>query len=275
MSVDRTNKVDFSGCNIRSWEALSQQVRQHDTKGKNLLAKLDAFPNSVLVSGCQRSGTTMLSRIITSSDGMVNYWFGKDDELDAALILSGEVKYLPQSQEERHCFQTTYLNEQYPEYFVNDSSHKLIWVLRNPYSVVYSMAYNWKRFARDELFDSVGRSVMPKEELEQCRFLGQVFISKLKKACFAYNGKISQLPAIKEKLGSDRVWVVDYDELVKNKTTLLPKIYEFIDLPYKESYCDKIKSSSMAKADKMSVKHKAYVKQHCMPVYEAMLDLVS
>ncbi len=217
----------------------------------------------------------MLSRIITTSDGMINYWFGKDDELDAALILSGEVNYLPGSPEERHCFQTTYLNERYPEYFLKNQSHKLIWVLRNPYSVVYSMAYNWGRFSRNELFDAIGRPVMSEKELEQSRFLGQTLISKFKKACFAYNGKISQLSIIKEKLGADRVWVVDYDELVKNKTTLLPKIYEFIDLPYNESYCEKIKSSSIAKADKMSVKHKAYVKKHCMPVYEEMLSLVS
>ncbi len=275
MSVGTINKVDFSGCNIRSWEALSKQVRLHDKKGKNLLAKLDEFPNSVLVSGCQRSGTTMLSRIITTSDGMVDYWFGKDDELDAALILSGEVNYSPKSSEERHCFQTTYLNERYPEYFSKGQSHKLIWVLRNPYSVVYSMAYNWGSFARNELFSAIGKPVMPKSELEKCRFLGKPLISKLKKSCFSYNGKISQLPIIKETLGADRVWVVDYDELVRNKKVLLPKIYEFIELPYKESYCEKIKSSSIGKADKMSEKHKAYVKEHCIPVYEEMLALVS
>ncbi len=275
MSTGKANKVDLKGCNIRSWEAFGRQVRQHDEKGKNLLAQLDKFPSSILVTGCQRSGTTMLSRIITTSDGMVNYWFGRDDELDAALILSGEVDYSPQSPKERHCFQTTYLNERYLEYFTKDSSHRLIWVLRNPYSVVYSMAYNWKRFARNELFDAVGKQVMPKEELEKSRFWGRPFISKLKKACFAYNGKISQLPQIKEKLGSDRVWVVDYDELVKNKTRLLPEIYEFIDLPYKDSYCEKIKSSSIGKADKMSAQHKEYVAKHCFPLYEKMLELVS
>ena len=91
------------------------------------------FGGAILVTGCQRSGTTILSRIITRSDGMVDYWFGRDDELDAALILSGHVWHSPVG---RYCFQTTYLNECYEEYFQCDLNQKIIWMIRSPYSVI-------------------------------------------------------------------------------------------------------------------------------------------
>ena len=71
---------------ITTWRQFTAQIR---SKGHGLLKTLDDFPNAVLVTGCQRSGTTMMSRIITQSEGMVDYWTGPDDELDAALILSG------------------------------------------------------------------------------------------------------------------------------------------------------------------------------------------
>jgi ligand-binding sensor domain-containing protein len=48
-----------------------------------------------------------------------NYWFGRDDELDAALILSGHVDH---QQNGRYCFQTTYINECFREYFEACSS---------------------------------------------------------------------------------------------------------------------------------------------------------
>ena len=56
-----------------------------------------------------------------------------DDELDAALALAGLVD-LPL--ERRYCFQTTYLNERYEDYRTLDAGQRLIWVLRNHYSVV-------------------------------------------------------------------------------------------------------------------------------------------
>ena len=93
MVSDIRERMQPEKCRIKTWRRFAREVRP---KGCRLLSRLERFPKSVLVTGCQRSGTTMLSRIITQSEGMTNYWFGKDDELDAALILSGEVEYDPE-----------------------------------------------------------------------------------------------------------------------------------------------------------------------------------
>jgi hypothetical protein len=226
------------------------------TPGRRLLERLDDFPDSILVTGCQRSGTTMLARVITRSDGMRNFWFGRDDELDAALILSG---YVEHDTTGRHCFQTTYLNERYPEYFGRSREHTVIWVLRNPYSVVHSLLYHWGRFSRfafNELFGRWG-------------------LSRLLRACLSYNGKVSQLFALKEGLGTSRLLVLEYDELVKHKYELLPRVYAFIDLPFHDDYTERIHAKSVDKAASLSTHERATIERLCMPVYERARSLVS
>ena len=253
---------------IKSWQKFGKHVR---SKGCDLLSQLDNFPNSVLVSGCQRSGGTMLAGILTKSEGMVNFAWSKDDELDAALILSGIEDHKPQG---RYCFQTTYLNECYQEYFEVKSSFKLIWLLRNPHSVVYSLIHNWKRFALNELYLACGMEITPKPIVERYNRFGLISVSRLTRACMSYNAKISQIYEILEKLGPDAVYVVDYDELVTNKNDFLPDLYDFIDLPYQNKYADAILSSSLKKADKLSVRERTMVDELCMPVYEKLRGLI-
>src|SRR5690606_4816997 len=79
------------------WPRFHREVRG---EGRRLLCRLDRFPDAVLISGCQRSGTTMLSRIIRESAGMANYRRRDDDELDAALILAGVES--PSERSEQH-----------------------------------------------------------------------------------------------------------------------------------------------------------------------------
>lgn len=252
--------------NIRTWKQFARYVRPDN----NLLVSLDQFPNSILVAGCQRSGTTMLARIFTKSDGMINYWFGEDDELDAALILSGHVDHECQG---RYCFQTTYLNERYPEYF-NHSGYKLIWVLRNPFSVVYSLLYHWKRFAFNELFQNCGYQLLDAALQRKYDTFGNWGVKRLTRACMSYNGKTSQVFEIYEKLGPENMMIVDYDELVSHKETILPTIYEFVGLPFQDKYTGYINVASINKAKRLSEKERITIEELCIPVYEKARKLI-
>ena len=246
---------------IRKWPQFARHVR---ASGVPLLGKLDCFPNSVLVAGCQRSGTTMLARLITQSPGMVDYRFGPDDELDAALILSGYVEHPARG---RYCFQTTYLNERYREYFCHCNEHRIIWVIRNPYSVVYSLVHHWSRFAFTELFDACGVQLLSETEQQRYRRYGNWGISRLRRACLCYQGKTSQLFEIVERMGKDRIMVVDYDELVRDKARMLPAIYRFIELPYKPEYGVAIGAHSLNKYSKLSAGEQMRIARDCGPVY--------
>lgn len=249
---------------ITMWSQFTEKIRKKD---RQLLARLDDFPGAVLIAGCQRSGTTMLARIITQSAGMVNYWFGSDDELDAALILSGYVAHEPNG---RYCFQTTFLDDHYREYF----SHKdfqLIWVLRNPFSVVYSLLYNWKSRSLDGTFSQSGADLLAGSEKLKYKILGVKSIARAKKACLLYNSKINQLLQLLEVLTSDNLKVIDYDHLVNNKKVTLPEIYQWINLGYRDEYADQIHTQSLNKKKQLLTAEAACVKGLSQPVYEYAL----
>ena len=211
---------------VKSWGQFDRRVR---FSGRKLLGRLDEFQSPILVAGCQRSGTTALSRLITGSEGMTDFQFSDDDELDAALLLSG---WVPHSPHGRYCFQTTYLNNSYPEYFEHDD-YKLIWVLRNPASVIYSMLYNWKTAALNRLFLHCGAALLEDREQWRYRHLGAFSIPRLRRACLSYNAKVSHVFKLRERLGNDRLFIIDYERMTHHKKAVLPMIYEYVDLPYR------------------------------------------
>src|SRR5262245_36458151 len=110
----------------RSWRKFHHGPRQN---AQPLLRNLPAYADCVPVAGCQRPGTTMLTRLIAGTRGFRPLHLTHDDELDAALALGGYIDLPPGV---RYCFQTTYLNERYPEYHTLGPAQRLIWVLRNP-----------------------------------------------------------------------------------------------------------------------------------------------
>lgn len=251
----------------KTWPAFAREVRGTQA---SLLTRLDDFPDSVLVTGCQRSGGTMLARVITQSEGMVNYWFGKDDELDAALVLSGRV---PHQSSGRHCFQTTYLNERYREY-LDHPGHRIVWSLRNPQSVVYSMVYNWRRFALNELFLQCGYGQMDYRDRVRFQRFGLFGIAPIRRAAYAYAGKVAQLFYLREHYPADRLTILEYDQLVRDKARLLHALYQRIDLAYRDDYADPISERSLGKKDRLSANERAVVEDIALPVFERALKLV-
>lgn len=202
---------------------------------------------------------------------MANYWFGKDDELDAALILSGEVETdLPG----RFCFQTTYLNECYHEYFEHDGDYRMVWVLRNPFSVVYSLMYNWRRWTLNELFRACGEDLLEGRFIERYRRFGLLGVPRIIRACMAYNGKVSQLFELKSHMERHKLMVVEYDELVNDPHQQLPRIYQHIDLDYQDRYCMQIHKRSTGKKNQLTEKEQDLVLRLCLPIYERAKSIV-
>lgn len=253
---------------IRSWGQFDRKVR---FSGRKLLNRLDYFSNSVLVAGCQRSGTTALSRVITGSDGMTEFQFGTDDELDAALILSG---WVDRTLKGRCCFQTTYLNDSYQEYFEH-GDYRLVWVLRNPASVIYSMLYNWKNAALNRLFRHCGSALLESNEQLRYRYLGAYSIPRLRRACLSYNAKVSQTFTLRERLGNDRLYIIDYEQLIQDKEAVLPRIYDFIGLSYRKEYASRFHAGSLSKAKTFHRRHGEVLDSVCFPLYQKACRLVS
>ncbi|HEY3515679.1 MAG TPA: hypothetical protein VGL98_01440 [Gammaproteobacteria bacterium] len=176
-----------------------------------LLAKLDDYPEALLIAGCDWAATTAITRLFKRLPCFADSSWGHDDELDGALLLSGRRERRAIG---RPCFQTTYLRERYREYFAHDD-FKLVWVIREPRAAVSSLLANRERaLPPRQVLGLPGKSTR-----------GQA-ASRLEKACAAYLASIRQTLEIKERLG-ERVAVVDYDELAAHRNRLLPALCRF------------------------------------------------
>jgi hypothetical protein len=248
---------------IRTWRQFARRVRRRSDR---LLLNLPHFPDAVLVSGCQRSGTTIVTRILGASDDLMQYVRGRDDELDAALLLAGAVP-LPNERGLRYCFQTTYLNERYGEYFDHVGKYRLVWVIRNPFSVVYSLLYNWRRFAFNELFNACGRPLLDEREHERFRRFGRFALNRCRRASLAYNGKLNQAVTLRERLGPSRMMVIDYDDLVSDAGATLNAVFEFLGLTYEPAYATQLSQASVNKARLLSRPEREIVSETCYAGY--------
>ncbi len=212
----------------------------------------------------------MLAKILAESEGIYDFKLGASDAcLDAGLILADVVDHPPLK--ERYCFQTTHVDERFEEYFEHDGDFRLIWCLRNPLSVVYSLVYNWTRWGLNTTFMRCGAERLePKPMLFD--MLGAVTVDKLSKACMIYNAKVSQIFDLSSRLQSRGFVVVEYDELVRGKAAILPEIYNFLDVDYRPEYAEKILTSSLNKADRLTSSEVETINRLCGPVYERARD---
>jgi len=246
---------------ITSWHQFESSVRRN---GRPLLCELDRFPDAVLVAGCQRSGTTAVARLIREAGSMADFSFTPDDELDAALILSG---YLDYSTGARACFQTTYLNERYVEYFDHDN-YRLIWLLRRPEDVVCSMLRNWKRGALNRLFRGCGHEMLDTPARVRYRRWGNLAFSRLTKACLSYNAKTAQVHELARGLPPERLFIADYSDLVLNRETRIPEMFAFAGISFEPCQLDGLHERSLGKSQQMKAHLRREILAACEPEYE-------
>jgi hypothetical protein len=175
------------------------------------LARLDDYPDALLIAGCDWAATTAVTRLFKRLPCFTDSSWGHDDELDGALLLAGQ---RARAAGPRHCFQTTYVRDRYHEYFEHER-FKLVWIVREPRAAVRS------------LLESRDRALPPRTALGLAgkSVLGQG-ASRLEKACAAYLASIRQTLEIKDRLG-ERVAVIDYDELAADRGRLLPALCRF------------------------------------------------
>jgi hypothetical protein len=185
---------------ITSWEQFHLATAQ-----RPLLARLDDYGDALLIAGCDRSAATAVTRLFKRLSCFADSGYGHDDELDGALLLAG---LRGREHPGRHCFQTSYVDRRFEEYF-DHSGYRLIWIVREPRAAVCSLLGDRQK--------KPGRSA--------ASTLGQG-ASRLEKACAAYIAAIEQTLELEERLGA-RVAIVDYDALAADRARLVPALCRF------------------------------------------------
>jgi hypothetical protein len=193
------------GDHITSW---------HDyyaaTADRPVLACLDRYPDALLISGCDWSAVTAVTRLYQRLPDFADSSWDHDDELDGALLLAG-LQQGPTAG--RHCFQTSFVRDRYREYFAHES-YRLVWIVREPRAAVRSLLGQQKILPRRTALGLAPKSA------------GGQGTSRLEKACATYLAAIRQTFELKERLG-ERIAVVDYDELARDRARLLPALCRF------------------------------------------------
>jgi hypothetical protein len=246
----------WRGPAVLSWADFDELIA---TPGRPLLARLDDFEDCLLVAGCAGTGTTAIARLLKRTDGIVDHGFGHDDELDGALLLAGQVERF---EDGRHCFQTTYLEERFREYFEHDD-FRLIWILREPWSVVGAMQNSWKRSALDRLLPAGGGRPYP-ENLPRA-LPGTA--SRLDRACAAYTECVRRTLEIAARLGR-RAAIVDYDDLAAHRARLLPDLCAFAGTPFDRRLLSHLHGKSVHKGHAgLAAWEAARIAELAMPAY--------
>lgn len=230
---------------INSWFDFYAALRHEP-----LLAKLDDYPDALLVAGCDWAATTAVARLFKRLPCFADSSWGHDDELDGALLLAGRRERLTTG---RSCFQTTYLRERYREYFEHDG-FKLVWVVREPRAAVSSLLANRER------------ALPPRNALGLSgKSTGGQGASRLEKACAAYVASIRQTLELKERLG-ERIAVIDYDELSADRKRLLPALCRFASVNCDASLLRHLHGKSVRKGGLANFEA-AIVDQLALPAY--------
>jgi hypothetical protein len=175
------------------------------------LARLDDYPDALLVAGCDPAATTALARLFKRLPSFAHPAHQRDDELDGALRLAGLSQ---QPAAGRHCFDTSHLRERYYEYFTHER-FRLLWVIREPRSAVRSLLDARTRLP---LHDGTARARRARA-------------SRLERACATYLSSIRQTMELKTRL-RERIAIVDYDELATHRAKLLPALCRFADIHF-------------------------------------------
>ena len=215
----------------------------------------------------------MLANALTQHSDVASFGWSNDAELDAARLLAGEPtpKFLPNA-EKRYCFQTTYLNEQVGEYLEHANSIYLIWLIRNPHSVVYSMVHNWKRFALNEVFLACGVDLLDPPNAKRLKRYGILGVPAIYRAAYAYLGKLEQAKMLLENMPSDRLALCRYEEVVTRKPEMLRKLFEFCDLTVSSDDAGReISGRSLQKANALNARSKQLVDSLCQRAYEEFI----
>lgn len=260
--LKRLNPFGQRADKARQWQDFARTFRNPESR---LLGRLVDHPDAVLVAGCQRSGGTMLTHAIKSCESMGDFDPADDRELAGARILVGAGGRITRSG--RQCFQTTYLNEHYTEYLEDSGAFRLIWLIRNPESVVRSMLFNWARYALNELFVGCGSQLLEGQALTRYRLLGAAAVSPLEKACLSYNAKNAQLLELIGRIPT-RILVVDYDRLVQEPEPEFRRLCRFLELPETGSAIQNVQRGSLKKAQDLPDRYRRTIRRICLPSYE-------
>ena len=186
---------------------------------------------SILILGCQRSGNTLTFLILNSHPqvkGIDETETGYSFPYQSLLYRNSINNYLTCLKLPNQTFNFKYITQHYPQ-------TKIIFPIRNPYSVVSSMRSftiqtktkqgNWLNcFAKEELL-GLDSSFLPDILSLDLDSLDEISLG-------AYMWKYKNMALDKYKKAGFDIFVFKYEDLLDNPSRVITKIIDFLDLDW-------------------------------------------
>jgi hypothetical protein len=212
-----------------------------------------------------------MARVLASHRAFVPYGSSRTLELDSALLLAGLATPPGPG---RYVFHTTYVNGDVDEYHRLAPECRLIWMLRRPESVVYSMLYNWSSRALDALFASCGTDALPADVCARYARWGRLAVRRPLRAASAYAGKTAQVVDLARVFGPQRLMIVEYDEFVRDPAPVMQRVCRFLDIDMDAAMIAGVHRSSLRHGDRLPPRIADLVNRLCAPVYASSLEVM-
>ena len=92
-------------------------------------------------------------------------------------------------------------------------------------------------------------------------------------ACLSYNVKTSQIHEIAAHLGPERLYILDYDDLIRRRDTLLPDMFAFASVPWDDRFLARLRKRNKRGSRQLSGPVRARIRAFCEPEYIRALEL--
>lgn len=215
----------------------------------------------VLVTGCQRSGTTWLTRLLAGS--LDRAMAPKELEACNFLVYRNDI---PLDKASALVLQTTFANVEIESYARLQDEVCVILLARNPFSVCWSMVYHWQNLTLE--YDFRKRTIREEDcvqvEPEPWRMALELYRHSMR----------SGLKILSDRPRRTRLLV--YDELVHNVPACVRALEMFLDIPLTLSAqnvtADLVPSQ---KHQSLPVPFRNLIEQHCEPSFIRLQEAAS
>lgn len=247
----------------RDWTEINVSILPSIKAGSHFEVLPPAPYTNLLVFGCQRSGTTWISKCIGEYFPSA---FSFTEEQTFHFLLNGYI--LPKIQAQYLVFQTTFINTEVESYYNAPINTKILLLLRNPYSVCHSLIYNFQLL---EIVYGYRKNTMIEAD-----FVDNTITTELKMSLEIYRHSIRNALEIISSFNSSRIQVIIYDDAILDLKTTLTKIANFMDteLP-QENFIPRSNTDYTTKWRNLSQEYIDLIQHHAVPLWNQVLDLAA
>lgn len=236
----------------------------------------------VFIFGCQRSGTTIIQKLVGLNpnvkfygEGDPPYFYNSDSDKHHRIRSNNDINYFLKKETSPFIIIKPLYESHSAHKLVSDHTNsKGIWVFRNYLDVIDSHIHYYKQNANDyirplftENKDNWINEFIP-ESTKQ--FIKQFSLDELSDADAYGLFWIVRNSIFQSSAQNKNILLINYENLVKEPTKEITKIYRFIGLPFKKYYSKLIRSNAVSK--KVSFELNPKIEEKCKKIYDNLLN---